>query len=78
VRKSLYGRRSAKSVSGNTIERFDEPESDFRRNPSGRADFARPVRRRACPMSPHRAARGSCRDSQNRQRRGHDDYRNRL
>ena len=50
MRKSDYGRRSAKSVSGNTVERFDAPEDDFRRNPSGRADFDRLVRRRACPM----------------------------
>ena len=41
VRKSSCGRRSAKSVSGNTVERFDEPEGDFRRNPKGRAAFGR-------------------------------------
>jgi hypothetical protein len=34
---------------GSTVERFDEPAGDFRRSPSGRADFARPLRRRACP-----------------------------
>jgi hypothetical protein len=36
---------------GNTVEAFDAPEADFRRNPSGRAEFGRPVRRDAWPMS---------------------------
>ena len=44
----------------------------------GRTGFARPVRRRAGPMSPHRAARFSCRIDQIRQRRGHGDYSNSL
>ena len=66
------------SVSGNTVERFDAPEGDFCRNPTGRAEFARPVRRRAGPMSPHRAAHGFCRIGQIRQRRGHGDYSNSL
>jgi hypothetical protein len=72
--KSPYGRRSAKSVSDHTVERFDEPDGDFRRNPPGRADFARPVRRSPSPMRPHRLRDFSYRIGQNRQRRGHDDY----
>jgi hypothetical protein len=78
VRKSLYGRRSAKSVSGNTVERFDTPENDFRRNPSGRADFARPVCRRACPMCRIALRAAPAGSGQNRQRRGRDDYVNRA
>ena len=49
------------SVSGNTVERFDALEADFRQNPPGRADFARPGCRRPRPYSPVRPSAGSCR-----------------
>ncbi len=50
--KSPHGRRNAKIVSGDTVERCDAPGGDFRRNPPGRADCARPVRRSPSPMRP--------------------------
>jgi hypothetical protein len=56
---------------GNTGERLDVPVGHFRPTPSGRAGFARPVRRAAWTMERHRAARLSCRSEQIRQRRGH-------
>jgi hypothetical protein len=50
ARKSPEWQEKREERIGNTVERFDAPVGDFRRNPSGRADFARPVRCRACPM----------------------------
>jgi hypothetical protein len=49
-RKSSGWQEKREGRTGSTVERFDEPAGDFRRNPSGRADFARPLRRRACPI----------------------------
>jgi hypothetical protein len=40
------------SVSGHTVEGFDEAAGDFRRSPKGRADPGRLVRHRALTMRP--------------------------
>ncbi len=87
-RKSPDGRWSGdsrdrpKSVSGNTVEGFDELAGDFHRNPSGRADFARVAALARCPTSryarPYAVATDSAGNGQNRQRRGRDDYVNRA
>jgi hypothetical protein len=54
------GRRKAKSVSGNTIEPFDEPGGHFRRNPYGTRQFWPMSSLPLAPDAPHRGLRGAC------------------
>jgi hypothetical protein len=39
--KSLYGQGKGEERIGHTIEPFDEPGGNFRRNPKGRGSFGR-------------------------------------
>jgi hypothetical protein len=39
--KSLAGQEKGEERIGNTVEPFDEPGGDFRRNPKGRGPFGR-------------------------------------
>jgi hypothetical protein len=39
--KSLAGQEKGEERIGNTVEPFDKPGGDFRRNPQGRRSFAR-------------------------------------
>jgi hypothetical protein len=43
--KSLAGQEKGEERIGHTVERFDEPDDDFRCNPKGRGPFGR---RRCC------------------------------
>jgi hypothetical protein len=77
-RKSLAARRSPTSVSDDTVEGFDAAAGDFRRSPEGRGAFGR---LRSSPRhcrSARSAASRLLRLGQNRSRRGHDEFRNRL
>jgi hypothetical protein len=39
--KSRFGQEKGEERIGNTVEPFDEPGRDFRRNPKGRGSFGR-------------------------------------
>jgi hypothetical protein len=39
--KSLAGQEKGEDRIGNTVEPFDEPHDDFRRNPKGHGPFGR-------------------------------------